>query len=134
MSFHVPLDQRKPAPGWLWPLFVGVCILSCAAPRSLGIWRVAIAGPIVVGILMNMPNYDFGDVLSNFSLGVFGVGCLIKWIDVLLVHGPPEETAWRVPENVDDDHLNDRRLASKCDAPKADTKSWWGKLRWASSL
>ncbi|KAF3395633.1 O-Mevalon transferase yanI [Talaromyces pinophilus] len=130
-SFYVPFDQRTPAPPWLWPAFIAVCILSTAAPRSLGFWRVAISGPILISIMIMTPNYDFGDVLSNFSTGAFMLGTFIKWVDVLIIQGPPEEKNWRVPENLEDAQLKDRRLASV--SPRADG-GWWQKLRWASSM
>ena len=130
-SFYVPFDQRTPAPPWLWPAFIAVCILSTAAPRSLGFWRVAISGPILISIMIMTPNYDFGDVLSNFSTGAFMLGTFIKWVDVLIIQGPPEAKNWRVPENLEDAQLKDRRLESI--SPRADG-GWWQKLRWASSM
>ncbi|KAH8807191.1 hypothetical protein F5884DRAFT_879942 [Xylogone sp. PMI_703] len=128
---YVPLDERIPAPPWLWPAFVGVCILSTAAPQSLHFWRIVIAGPILISIIAMLPKYDFGDVLLNFATGVFMPGTFLKWIDVLILHGPPEEHAWRIPENLENNRLADHQFASS--SPRADG-GWWQKLRWATGL
>ena len=131
LNFHkmysewlVRLDQRQQAPGWWFPGYLGVCILSCIPPPEMKVFRVALFGPILLSYLLYTPNYTTGDTGGDFAAGVFMAGLTMKWLDFVLFR-VPEKEFWRVePEE---------NSASDKVSPVPD-RGLLEKIRWSISL
>ena len=120
----VPMEERKLAPGWWFPGYLGVCALSCVPPPSMRALRVALFGPIILAWLLYTPNYTIGDSGGDFAAGVFMAAVTVKWFDFVVFH-VPEKQYWRVPENA--------RSASEKTSPVPD-RGLLEKIRWSISL
>ena len=127
---HCSISERLPAPPWLWPLYLGVCVATLMIPPRYNVLRIGLGGAAVFSILAYTPNYDMGDVLGNFATGVFMLGFTVKWMHFMLMQ-LPERDFWRVPEDVDDKNAMNKGNARG--GPRPD-RGWWEKLRWATSL
>ena len=127
LEWLAPMEERKVAPGWWFPGYLGICMLSCLPPPGMKLVRIGVFGPILLLWLLYTPNYTVGDSGGDFAAGVFMAAVSVKWVDFVVCR-VPEKEFWRVPEGQGPDKASLRAV------PPTPNGSLWEKVRWSISL
>lgn len=133
LQWLAPMGERKVAPGWWFPGYLGICILSCLPPPRMKLVRIGLFGPVLLTWLLYTPNYTVGDSGGDFAAGVFMAAVSVKWVDFVVCR-VPEKEFWRVPEGTDNPSPKSGSSSALARVPPTPNGSLWEKVRWSISL